>query len=144
MSGADGADVAQTVWMRLVEHLPRLRDPERVGAWLATTARNECLRLLRNADRQLLVPDETTLEPPGDEESSPETYVLHAERTVAVRRAFSALSPHCQRFLSLLMGEEPLSYQDVGAALDMPIGSIGPTRGRYLERLRQQAQLAGV
>src|SRR5262245_62231501 len=55
LSGADAAGVNQVVWLRLVEHLGRIRTPEAVGGWIAATARNECLRVLRAPDRSLAV-----------------------------------------------------------------------------------------
>jgi RNA polymerase sigma factor (sigma-70 family) len=139
LSRADAADVSQTAWLRLVEHLHRLRDPERVGAWLASTARHEALRALRRARRQLPVGDDAELDrsrPPVD---SPEARMLAAERSDILWRAFAALPPRCQTLLRVLMADPPPSYQQVAVAMDMPIGSIGPTRARCLERLRQLA-----
>jgi RNA polymerase sigma factor (sigma-70 family) len=145
LSPADAADVSQTAWLRLVEHLHRLRDPERVGTWLAATARHEALRTLRRARRQLPVGDDAELDaelgrsrPPVD---SPEARTLAAERSDLLWRAFAALPPRCQTLLRVLMADPPPSYQQVAVAMDMPIGSIGPTRGRCLHRLRQLAAL---
>jgi RNA polymerase sigma factor (sigma-70 family) len=145
LSRADAADVSQTAWLRLVEHLHRLRDPERVGTWLAATARHEALRTLRRARRQLPVGDDAELDaelgrsgPPVD---SPEARTLAAERSELLWRAFAALPPRCQTLLRVLMADPPPSYQQVAVAMDMPIGSIGPTRGRCLNRLRQLAAL---
>jgi RNA polymerase sigma factor (sigma-70 family) len=145
LSRADAADVSQTAWLRLVEHLHRLRDPERVGTWLAATARHEALRTLRRARRQLPVGDDAALDaelersgPPVD---SPEARTLAAERSDLLWRAFAALPARCQTLLRVLMTDPPPSYQQVAAAMDMPIGSIGPTRGRCLDRLRQLAAL---
>jgi RNA polymerase sigma factor (sigma-70 family) len=143
LSRADAADVSQTAWLRLVEHLDRLRDPERVGTWLASTARHEALRTLRRARRQLPVGDDAELDaelersrPPVD---SPEARMLAAERSDILWRAFAALPSRCQALLRVLMADPPPSYQQVAVAMDMPVGSIGPTRGRCLDRLRQLA-----
>jgi RNA polymerase sigma factor (sigma-70 family) len=143
LSRADAADVSQTAWLRLVEHLHRIRDPERIGTWLASTARHEALRTLRRARRQLPVGDDAELDaqlersgPPVD---SPEARTLAAERSDLLWRAFAALPPRCQTLLRVLMADPPPNYQQVAVAMDMPIGSIGPTRGRCLERLRQLA-----
>jgi RNA polymerase sigma factor (sigma-70 family) len=145
LSRADAADVSQTAWLRLVEHLHRLRDPERVGTWLAATTRHEALRTLRRAQRQLPVGDDAELDaelgrtgPPVD---SPEARALAAERSDLLWRAFAALPPRCQTLLRVLMADPPPSYQQVAVAMDMPIGSIGPTRGRCIDRLRQLAAL---
>lgn len=137
LSAGDAADVSQTTWLRLVENLDRLDDPSRVGAWLATTARRECLRILRLSGRQVLVEDEADLERGGDHQAVPvDALLLQAEEAEAVRAAFVRLPERCQELLALLMADPPPSYADVSAALQLPIGSIGPTRGRCLEKLR--------
>jgi len=141
LSRADAADVSQTAWLRLVEHLHRLRDPERVGTWLASTARHEALRTLRRARRQLPVGDDAELDRSGPPVDSPEARTLAAERSDILWRAFAALPPRCQTLLRVLMADPPPSYQQVAVAMDMPIGSIGPTRGRCIARLRQLAAL---
>ncbi|HEX8133748.1 MAG TPA: sigma-70 family RNA polymerase sigma factor [Actinomycetes bacterium] len=141
LSRADAADVSQTAWLRLVEHLHRLRDPERVGTWLASTTRHEALRTLRRAGRQLPVGDEAELEGSSPVVDPPEARMLAAERSDLLWRAFAALPARCQALLRVLMADPPPSYQQVAVAMDMPIGSIGPTRGRCLDRLRQLAAI---
>lgn len=132
--GADASDVSQTVWLRMVEHIDRLRDPERAGAWLATTARNECLRVLRKAGRQVAMADvpETPLASAGDVA----TGVMAAQDHDAFLSALEAVPPRCQTLLRLLIADPPLSYDTISELLDMPKGSIGPTRGRCLDHLR--------
>jgi RNA polymerase sigma factor (sigma-70 family) len=137
---ADASDVVQTTWLRLVEHLGRLQDPERVGAWLATTARREALRALRHSARQ--VPTEEL--PEAGTTAQLDAALLVAERDQALWQAFGGLSERCQALLRILVADPPPSYEEVGAALDMPIGSIGPTRARCLERLRGLAEGEGV
>lgn len=136
---ADASDVAQATWLALFEHLGRIQDPARVGAWLATTARRECLRVLRRADRTLPFGDdapegESSELPPGDA-------LLVRERDDALWRGFARLRTSDQALLRLLMAEPRPPYEEIAAALDMPIGSIGPTRQRALDRLRRE--LAG-
>ena len=131
---ADAADVAQTTWLRLVEHLDRIRDPERLGGWLATTARNECLRHIRLHGRELPSDEAETFE--ADAQESPEVALLSEERDSALWRGFSRLSDRCQALLRLLVSPAEPSYEEIGAALDMPVGAIGPTRLRCLEKLR--------
>ena len=116
--------MVQTTWLRLVEHLGRLQDPERVGAWLATTARRECLRTLRHSARQ--VPTEELPETATDPHLEPRCWRRSA--TSALWQAFGGLSERCQTLLRILVADPPPSYDEIGAALDMPIGSIGPTR----------------
>jgi RNA polymerase sigma factor (sigma-70 family) len=140
LSAVDASDVVQTTWLRLVEHLGRLQDPERVGAWLATTARRECLRTLRHSARMVVSdePPEQVTEPQMD------AALLVEERDRALWQAFGELSERCQGLLRLLVADPPPSYDEVSAALDMPIGSIGPTRQRCLDRLRGLAEGEGV
>src|SRR3954451_7021625 len=140
LSTVDASDVVQTTWLRLVEHLGRLQEPERVGAWLATTARRECLRTLRHSARQL--PTEEV--PETVAEAQVDSALLLEERDRALWQAFGGLSERCQTLLRILVSDPPPSYEDIGAALDMPIGSIGPTRARCLERLRGLAEGEGV
>jgi len=134
LSHADAADVAQTTWLRLVEHLDRIRDPERLGAWLATTARRECLRHLRTRGRELASDDADLFEAEGDD--APELALLTEERDTALWRAFARLGDRCQALLRLLVSSDEPSYEEIGAALDMPVGAIGPTRMRCLDKLR--------
>jgi RNA polymerase sigma factor (sigma-70 family) len=134
LSEADAADVAQTTWLRLVEHLDRIRDPERLGAWLATTARHESLRHIRLHGRELPTEDADVFEAPSDD--APELALLTQERDTALWRAFARLGAQCQALLRLLVSQDEPSYEEIGAALDMPIGAIGPTRMRCLEKLR--------
>lgn len=142
LSSCDAADVAQTTWLRLVEHLPRLKDPERVGSWLATTARHECLRTLRTAAR---CPSHAEVpEPPCPLASEIDERLLTAERDAMLWRAFGRLSSRDQALLRLLALDPAPSYEEIGAALGMPIGSIGPTRGRALARLRKEAEALGL
>ena len=136
LADGDAHDVAQTTWLRLVEHIDRLTDPEHVGAWLATTARRECLRVLRQSKRTVLLPDwdeldgvDLTTREPGDD-------LLRSEQTREVRAALEELSPSAQALLRLLMLDPPPSYDEISAALGIPIGSIGPTRGRALRKLQ--------
>jgi RNA polymerase sigma factor (sigma-70 family) len=133
--GAEGADVCQTVWLRFVEHLGRLREPERVGAWLATTARHECLRVLRRGSRSVPVG-----EPPDVAETragtDPIATAVAAEEHRLLMAALEQVPPQCQTLLRLLIVDPPLSYDEISAILEIPKGSIGPTRQRCLGRVR--------
>ena len=137
LSDADAADVFQTTWMRLLEHLDDLRNPEALGGWLATTARNECLRVLRQQAR--VVPTEDDRLPQDSVPSMADARLLAEERDAALWRAFGKLSARCQALLRMLCAEPPPSYVDVACALAMPVGSIGPTRSRCLASLRRAA-----
>jgi RNA polymerase sigma factor (sigma-70 family) len=142
LSDADAADVAGATWLALVEHLPDLREAERVGAWLATTARRECLRVLRNAQRQVPTGDDLG-ERPADV-ADVATGLLTDERDTALWQAFRRLGTRDQALLRLLVADPQPSYEQISAALHMPIGSIGPTRARALERLRREIERDGV
>lgn len=138
----DASDVAQTTWLRLVEHLDRIREPERLGAWLATTARHESLRVIRRGARELPSGETDLFEAPADE--TLDKLLVDPERDSALWRAFAALSERCKSLLRLLMADEEPSYEEIGAALGMPIGAIGPTRGRCLDKLRGTVEFAGI
>lgn len=142
LAPAEAGDVAQTTWLRLVENLDRIHDPERLGAWLATTARRECLRHIRLQAREFPTGDDAVFEQPADDRT--DQRLIARERNTALRRAFARISERCQALLRLLAAPEDLSYDEIAAALGMPIGAIGPTRARCLDQLRRTPELAGL
>jgi len=134
---SDAADVFQATWLRLLEYIDRLEHPDRVGSWLAATARHECLRSLSARKKVIPVHDDTALkvgavahEPAIDER------LLAEERDQTVRDAVSRLPWRWRRLVELLMADPPASYVEISEQLGLPVGSIGPTRGRCLARLR--------
>jgi RNA polymerase sigma factor (sigma-70 family) len=139
---ADAAEVTQTTWTHLVEHLDRLHDPARVGAWLATTARRECLRVLRNGAR--LVPSGDVAHDLPDDVPEHGAALIAAERDAALWQAFESLRPRDRALLRMLVADPRPSYEEIGATLDMPIGSIGPTSARALKRLRHAVERLGI
>jgi RNA polymerase sigma factor (sigma-70 family) len=133
---ADTAEVIQTTWLRLVEHLDTIKQPEALPGWLATTARREALRMLRLRGREVLAEDVQMLQAPTvDGQPGPEKAALAAERKRLVWKAFGQLPDNCQVLLHLLTVVMP-TYAQVAELLEMPIGSIGPTRARCLKRLQ--------
>lgn len=141
---SDAADVVQTTWLRLVEHLEDLQDPDRIAGWLATTARRECLRVLRRSGREVVgSADDAATELPDEAVPSLDAALLSDERDRVLWRCFARLSERCQHLLRVLMVTEPPAYSEVSEALGMPVGSIGPTRMRCLDRLRGYAQESG-
>ena len=138
----DVEDVAQTVWLRLLEHVHRIREPRALPGWVVTTARHESLRLARGRRREAPVelPDETTSRQPADRADVDEGLLRH-ERDRAVRDGLEELPVTQRALLALLTADPPLSYQDISRRLGMPIGSIGPTRARSLQRLRNTPAL---
>jgi RNA polymerase sigma factor (sigma-70 family) len=139
LTESDAADAAQATWLRLLEHIDRLEDPARISSWLAATARRECLRVLAARKKFVLVHDDNAL---GTVRQEPEIdeRLLADERNQAVRDALSRLPRQWQRMLELLMADPPASYAEISDQLGLPVGSIGPTRGRCLERLRGMLQ----
>ncbi len=143
-SNAEAADVSQTVWLSLVEHLDTINQPERVGAWLATTTRRECLRVQQRSRRVVPADDEHRFDDADAQDDGLDVDMLKSERNSALWDAFEQLPESSQRLLTLLMVDPPMSYQDISAALEMPIGSIGPTRGRILAVLQREMLRRGV
>jgi RNA polymerase sigma factor (sigma-70 family) len=134
LSDADAADAVQCTWIKLVEHLDRITEPERLAGWLSTTARHECLQLLRRSGR-LPQPAEEIADSP-DPTPPVDHDLLVGERNAALWRVFEELPDRCRRLLRVLMASPPPAYADVALALDMPVGSIGPIRQRCLGRLK--------
>ncbi len=139
LTADDAADVAQTTWLRLVEHLDRIREPERLAGWIAATARHECLRQIKLRARELPTDSAEAFEAPT--EGAAELKVIADERNAGLWRSFAKLSERCQALLRLLVSSDEPSYEAIGAALEMPIGAIGPTRARCLEKLRAFANV---
>lgn len=146
LSKADAADVSQTTWMRLVEHLGDIRQPERVGAWLSATARHECLRVIRKSGRAVPTElDDDHLADTGVEvELELDARLDAAQYHQALWVALERLPERGRALLRVLMADPAPSYAEAAAALGMPIGSLGPTRARCLERLRNSPELAAL
>lgn len=136
LSAADAADVNQTVWLRLVEHLDRLRDARALPGWLATTARREALRAVESSRRS------TSVDPQGaalDTQASDDDVagaLLREELHRAVRAGLAELPAQRRRLLEMLMADPPVAYEEISRTLRIPVGSIGPTRARALRQLR--------
>lgn len=141
---SDAADVVQTTWLRLVEHLEDLQDPDRIAGWLATTARRECLRILRRSGREVMgAADDAAADVADEVAPALDAALLTDERDRVLWQCFARLSERCQHLLRVLMATEPPAYSEVSEALGMPVGSIGPTRMRCLDRLRTFAHESG-
>ncbi len=146
MSEEDAADAVQLTWLHLLENLDRIRDPQRLAGWLATTCRRECLALLRKSRASVAVEDERMDRllgggPPADQP------VLAAEPFAALWQAFHRLSQWCQQVLRALILEPeagPPSYRVVASQLQTPVGSLGPTRARCLSQLRKLRDNGGI
>jgi RNA polymerase sigma factor (sigma-70 family) len=145
LSGADAEDVGQVVWLRLVDHLDNLRDPVALPGWLVTTTRRECFRVQRAACRLSAgsqMPEAENI--PDEQAAMADHELLAAERHAALREAFAALPPSSQRLIALLLEDPPVSYSEISAQLGIPVGSIGPTRRRCLDKLRRYPAMAAL
>src|SRR6516162_2041260 len=142
---ADADDVGQSVWLRLVDQLDRVRDPAALPGWLATTARRECLRVLcatQGPRATLYARDVESL--PDERAGLADQGLLAAERHAALREAFGQLPPNGQQLMALLIADPPLPYADISAQLGIPVGSIGPNRSRYLDKMRRHPAIAAL
>src|SRR6266568_9097659 len=126
LAESDAADIAQTTWLRLLEHIHRIQYPDRVGSWLAATARNECLRSLAAHKKVVLSHDDTELGDTFAHEPEIDARLLADERAQTVRDALSRLPRRWQRLLEMLMADPPASYAEISDELELPVGSIGP------------------
>jgi len=145
LGDADAEDVGQNVWLQLMGQLGKIRDPAALPGWLATVTRRECLRVMSAAQRPPVAGYVIAAEIIADEQSGmAEQELLAAERHAALREAFAALPPSGQRLIALLLEDPPVSYAEISARLGMPVGSIGPTRRRCLDKLRRYPAVAAL
>jgi RNA polymerase sigma factor (sigma-70 family) len=145
LADADAGDVGQRVWLQLVDHLDTVRDPAALPGWLATTTRRECARaqgVARGAHAAGHPPDAETI--PDDQAPTAKHELLAAERHAALREALTRLPPCCQQLITLLIQDPPVPYATISARLNIPVGSIGPNRGRCLDRLRRDPAIAAL
>ena len=143
LTGYDVEDVEQTTWLRLFESIDRLRSPERLPGWLATTARRECLHLLRSGSREALTDDITRADDTGRFDDPGDELIAGEVRTI-VRNAVQTLPDSPRRLLETLLASPDSTYADVSRSLDMPQGSIGPTRARGIDRLRKDPHVMAL
>ena len=141
LNRTEGEDVVQGVWLRVVQYLPTLREPEKFAGWLAAITRHECAAVLRTRSRFSSdpVPDDYPADGPG-----PESRLIEDERRVSVRKAIADLDTRCRELLTLLSSTSTVSYADISAAMGMPVASIGPTRARCLEKLRRAPSIMAM
>jgi RNA polymerase sigma factor (sigma-70 family) len=132
----DAEDASQLTWLLLASNLRKLRDPEAIGGWLAITARREALRLANRRVEPTITDDmlqQPATDPPID------AVLLREELRAEVRQAWQSLDRRCRDLLALLAGDPPATYGEIGRMLRIPLGSVGPTRSRCLDRLRRAA-----
>ncbi|KAA1420258.1 sigma-70 family RNA polymerase sigma factor [Nocardioides humilatus] len=144
LSEADGDDVSQTVWLRLVEHLGALREPDALPGWIRTTTRNECLRVINARGRMRPVDPQSEVGLDAVVDDIAHEDLLAAERRQVLRDALLELPAARRDLLLLLLDDPPVPYEEISARLGIPIGSIGPTRARALDQLRKITALRGI
>jgi RNA polymerase sigma factor (sigma-70 family) len=142
LSAHDVEDVVQLTWLRLLEHGRDIREPAALGAWLHTTARRESLRVLREAARVQPVAEDALEEPVLMADAAAE--LERREAAAVLLDAISALPGRQRALMGAFLAEDAPSYAHIAHRLDMPIGSIGPTRARCMDRLRRDHRLAAV
>jgi RNA polymerase sigma factor (sigma-70 family) len=144
LDATETADVGQNVWLLLVSHLDKIRDPAALQGWLATTTRRECRRTLNNAQvpQARHEPDAENI-PDGTAEPI-EQELLAAERHSALCEAFTHLSPRDQQLITLLTEDPPVPYAEISTRLGIAVGSIGPNRHRCLDKLRHHPAIAAL
>ncbi|HEY7815184.1 MAG TPA: sigma-70 family RNA polymerase sigma factor [Nakamurella sp.] len=145
LTSKDVEDVSQTVWLRLVEHIDTIREPRALPGWIATTARHEAIRVQRG--KAQAYPVDPVAGGPLDrnaESIEMDDRLLTAERHRALVDGLTELSPGQRQLLELLVVDPPLSYQEIGRRLGIPVGSIGPTRARALARLRASGPIQAL
>lgn len=142
--GQDAEDVAQILWLRLVEHLKDIREPRALPGWIKTTTRNECMQLLKSSRRMVPVGASVEPQPVTPAAGELDEELLRAERHQALLAALAELPEHQRNLLVLLAADPPLSYAEIGRRLGIAVGSIGPTRARALSRLRESDAVAAL
>ena len=145
LADADAQDVSQKVWLQLVGQLGTIRDPAALPGWLVTVTRRECLQVVGAAHRCVTAGSMTDVQNrPADQSRAADQELLAAERHAALREAFTALPPSGQQLIALLLQDPPVPYAEVSVRLGIPIGSIGPTRHRYVNKLRHHPAIAAL
>jgi RNA polymerase sigma factor (sigma-70 family) len=136
----DAEDANQMVWLALVEHLGRIREPRALPGWIVTTTRRECLSLLQSTRRSVPIDVCESHSAMWAAESDHEDDYWRAERRSALWRGVADLPDRQRELMVLLLADPPLSYDEISARLGIPRGSIGPTRARALRRLQSSLQ----
>ncbi|MGQ0717214.1 MAG: RNA polymerase sigma factor [Pseudonocardiales bacterium] len=143
LQDADALDAIQMTWLRLMTSLHRVQDPERLSGWLATTARRECLSILRQSKRTAYR-DEVMFGPVPDAPVGPEQHLLAAETVQTVRSLVAELPLRGRTLLRALFSDNPQPYAEIARTTGVPVGSIGPTRARALRQLRRMLDERGL
>jgi RNA polymerase sigma factor (sigma-70 family) len=144
-SGLDRAtaeDVVQTTWLTFVRAGDSITEPRAVAGWLCTSARREAWRVSRLSTRQRPTEDETIARQLPDE-PAPERQVVLDDENARLWACLGRLPERCQKLLRIVAAEARPDYASIATELGMPVGSIGPTRGRCLDKLKRELTQAG-
>jgi RNA polymerase sigma factor (sigma-70 family) len=146
LSADDAADVIQLTWLRCLEHIDQLAHKDKLGSWLATICRRECMRLATNGRREIPLsePDMAPLMTGQSEEWDPCAEVLRGDERRRLYTAIMALPERQRMVVAEVLKRDDRSYLDLSHRLGLPVGSIGPTRQRALARLRHDPRLADL
>jgi RNA polymerase sigma factor (sigma-70 family) len=142
LSSADVDEVVQTAWLRAIEHVGELDDPGAIDGWLVMIARRLAMRTLQRGVREVVT--DALPEPAETGDRDPEAIALRREAACLLHGAIDHLPDRQRRVIKALLASPAASYQQLAANLDMPVGAIGPTRGRALGALRCDARLLGL
>ncbi len=142
LTDEDAADVSQTLWLRLVENLGSIREPRALPSWIITTTKREALRVLAARQRATPIDAITGFETAPADGPDTDADLLRAERHQALRDGLAELAPHDRELILMFIADPPIPYREIAARLGIPVGSIGPTRGRALNKLRATPGIA--
>ncbi|GAA3627659.1 RNA polymerase sigma factor [Microlunatus ginsengisoli] len=142
----DSADISQEVWLKAFTHIHTLRDPHALPGWLKTTAYHAACSLVDHKRRTTLLADPDVLETSSwtAVDAEVDADLLHHERVAAVRTGLAELPERSQELVSLLVADPPIRYEEISVLMDMPVGSIGPTRARCLSKLAGTAPVRAL
>jgi RNA polymerase sigma factor (sigma-70 family) len=144
LSHADAHDAAQNTWLRLFERLGSLRDAERLPGWLATTASRECLRILRRSGREVVGVEPHLMDRADEAAPGPERAAVDRAMADLLWAHVADLPAPARTLLLTLAAPDAPRYADFAQATGMPLGSVGPTRMRYLRKLRSRLEESGL
>jgi RNA polymerase sigma factor (sigma-70 family) len=141
---ADVHDAVQNTWLRMLEHLQDIRDPDRLPGWLATTARRECLKIVKGGRRELVGLEPSMIERADRAIPAPDHVVIDRSMQRLLWTWVAELPPAGRHMVTALASTDAPSYRDYARVSGMPIGSIGPRRMRYLRQLRRLLERSGL
>jgi RNA polymerase sigma factor (sigma-70 family) len=147
----DANDLSQYVWMQLLDHIHKLREPRALRGWIAATATHRCYEILRNYKRSVSMDplmigrfelvEATARKTNGEGPLGVDDDLLRAEKRRAIRQGLAELTENQQELLILLVADPPVPYCEISRRMRLPIGSIGPTRARLLKKLKRSTAL---